>query len=92
MEDEDQFKRVTEELKEMCKNLMMNKADKIALIEINERLGAAKLLQEQVEDVRQELIDKVRSCTRTMAEVGRACAGSGPVQCLTCFLCLFLGV
>jgi len=43
----------------MCKNLMMNKADKIALIEFNERLNATKVLAEQVQDIQHDIVDKV---------------------------------
>lgn len=59
VEDEDQFKRVTEDLKEMCKNLMMNKADKVALIEVHERLNVTKAVQDELEDVKSIVEKKV---------------------------------
>lgn len=59
VEDEDEYKKVTEELKEMCKNLMMNKADKMALIEVNERLAMNKLIKEEMLTLEGRLNNKV---------------------------------
>merc|ERR1712183_1138120 len=59
VEDEDEFKKVTEDLKEMCKNLMMNKADKMALIELNERLAMNKLIKEEMLTLEGQLNNKV---------------------------------
>lgn len=59
VEDEDEYKKVTEELKEMCKNLMMNKADKMALIEVNERLAMNKLIKEEMLTLEGQLNNKV---------------------------------
>ena len=47
-DEEDEFKRVAEELRGMVKDLMLNKADRADLLRMMERIAADKAIREDV--------------------------------------------
>jgi hypothetical protein len=58
-DEEDEFKRVAEELRGMVKDLMLNKADRADLLRMSERIAADKAIREDVSVMKLQLADLV---------------------------------